>query len=416
MSQAYKTSILPGRPLRLDAAELLRQRDHHVLHARVVAGTGGGPEKTILRSAGYADAAGLGMSAMYLHPQGDLGITAIEHAAREQGCDFNAVGERGPIDPNTIRRALRVCRECGITVWHAHDYKTDLLGLVLRRWHPMKLVTTLHGYTWETWRTQLYYRIDSSILRHYDHVIAVSPQLQTHARKCGVLKDRLSYIPNGIRMAEAISSRTQRGVREAWGMADDDYVVGVVARHSIEKGVDRAVRAFADFSKRCSRARLMLIGDGPQRASLASLARELGVADRVTFCGWQECTQDFYPAMDVLLLPSHTEGLPNVVLEAMVNRVPVVATQVGAVPDVLVHGACGRLLDDDEATWPAVLAACATDAQAQRAMALRGEARVGERFTFDRRMRDVFAVYDALLATRYADALVPREMPLSRAA
>jgi len=413
---AQGASILRSRPLRLDAHEVLGESAHHVLHARVVAGTGGGPEKTILRSEAYARRAGLGMSSLYLHPTGDPGIEAIRRRAESLDCSLLTVGERGPIDPGTVRQALRVCREQGVTVWHAHDYKTDLLGLVLRRWHSMKLVTTLHGYTWDTWRTQLYYRIDSSILRHYDRVVAVSPQLADHARRCGVQESRLTYIPNGIQVAEAESTRSRDAVRSEWGIDQDATVIGVVARHSVEKGVDRAIRAFSQLSPASENLRLMLIGDGPERARLEQLTAGLGVADRVVFCGWQKQTTGFYSAMDLLFLPSHTEGLPNVVLEAMVNRVPVAATRVGAVSDVLDGGGCGLLLDDDEASWPAVIGELLGNRVVREMFARRGERRVGERYTFDRRMRDVFEVYDRALGTDYASALTAGEQALPLAA
>jgi len=387
-----------------------------VLHARVVAGTGGGPEKTILRSARYASRVELDMSALYLHPRGDAGIETIQQRADALECQLLTIGERGAIDPGTIRHTLRVCREQNVTVWHAHDYKTDLLGLLLRRWHKMKLVTTLHGYTWDTWRTQLYYRIDSSILRHYDHVIAVSPQLADHARRCGVPADKLSYIPNGIRLEEAHSQTTREVVRDAWGLPQEAEVIGVVARHSVEKGVDRAIRVFSQLSTDRENLRLMLIGDGPERATLERLAAELGVADRVVFCGWQKRPTDFYPAMDLLLLPSYTEGLPNVVLEAMANRVAIAATRVGAVPDVLDAGDCGVLLEDDEVAWPDAIATFMANHLLRQRFVRRAERRVAERFTFDRRMRDVFAVYDGLLGTGYAARLDSHEPILRQAA
>src|SRR5690606_27096685 len=122
----------------------------HILHVRVVSGAGGGPDKTIVRSAAYVDPRRDRVTCAYLHPAGDPGIDVIRATAARYGTELIAIPERGPIDFAAIRALTQLCQRRSVTVWHGHDYKSDLLGLSIRSLHPMTLVTTAHGFTRET--------------------------------------------------------------------------------------------------------------------------------------------------------------------------------------------------------------------------------------------------------------------------
>ena len=376
-----------------------------MLHARVVAGSGGGPEKTILRSTAYAQDSGMHMATAYLHPHRDPGINAIQKCAAQHGTTLHTIPETGPVDPRALQQLLQLCRRERINVWHAHDYKTDVLGLLLKPLHPMKLVTTLHGYTWDTSRTKLYYRIDSAVLRGYDHVLSVSPLLTKHARDCGVPEQRITHVPNGIDLSEYPRKSDGSTVRKQYDLSPGDVVIGVVARHSQEKGVDRAIAALHGILQHHPNAKLLLIGDGPERDNLQQLAQALHIKHAVRFAGWQQDVKAFYPVMDVLLIPSLTEGLPNAALEAMAMRVPVASTRVGAVPELLEQGQAGVLLGDEADRWARQMHLLLANPSARQAIAAKAHQRVTEHYTMTQRMQRVFAVYDQLLGTRHAEAL-----------
>ena len=106
----------------------------------------------------------------------------------------------------------------------------------------MKLVTTAHGFTRETWRTRLYYHVDNLAMLGYDQVIAVSPPLIKHCAYHGVNPDRLTYIPNAIDAAEYTRTRTQAQAKSAMGLPSNRFAIGVIGRLSPEKGVDRAIQ------------------------------------------------------------------------------------------------------------------------------------------------------------------------------
>jgi len=368
-----------------------------ILHTRVVTGAGGGPDKTILRSAAGLDGARYHCAAAYIHPAGDRGIEALRDTAAHFGMPMHTIPERGAFDLRTVRLLLDTCRRLRVDVWHAHDYKTDILGRLLRRYHPMKLVTTMHGFTGETWRTRLYARLSNRAMRGYDRVIAVSPLLLRHAAEHGVHPDKLRHVPNAIDLNEYARMQSREQAKYALGLCKDEHAIAVVSRFSVEKGVDRAIRMFDKIHALRPETRLHLIGDGPQRAQLEALTDELELTYAIRWWGWQTDTRPILEAMDTLALTSHTEGLPNVVLEAMALGLPVAATRVGAVPDVLDEGGCGVLLGADESQWAEQVMPLIAQPIVRERLTSAATARLQSRYAFDQRMRRIEAIYAELM-------------------
>jgi glycosyltransferase involved in cell wall biosynthesis len=372
-------------------------RPANVLHVRVVTGAGGGPEKTILRSPRYRDPDRYHMAAAYLYPQGDPGMCVIRQNARQLDCPLYEIAEEHALDHHSVGALLELCRELKIDIWHGHDYKSNMLGLLIKRMHRMKLVSTAHGFTRETWRTRLYYHMDNLAMLGYDQVVAVSPQLIQHCARHGVNPDRLTYIPNAIDTTEYTRTRSTAQAKADLGLASDRFAIGVIGRLSPEKGVDRAIRMLPSLLASHPMAELHLIGDGPQRGQLEALAAQLGVSDAITWWGWQADARPIYEMLDALLLPSRTEGLPNVVLEAMAMRVPVAATDVGGVSDLLEDGADGIILGAHEQEWASQISPLLASPALLASYTERAYRRVHHAYNFRKRMTSVMAIYDRAL-------------------
>ncbi len=369
-----------------------------VLHVRTVSGAGGGPDKTILRSPRAIDPHRYRMAVACVYPAGDPGFDTIRRRAAALDCPLIELPERGPADPRTPWRLLRLCRRLGVAVWHGHDYKSDLLGVALRRLHPMRVVTTAHGFIRKDARTRLYTRLGDAALRRCDHAIAVSPAIARHCRDLGLPPGRVSLIPNAIDLDECRRQHDRDDARAALGIRPDAIAIGVVGRLSTEKGVDRAIRTLAALRPRRSMLELHVVGDGPQREALERLAGQLGVAGAARFWGWREDARAIVEALDALLVPSHTEGLPNAALEAMALGVPVAATAVGALPELLDHGRCGVLLEPGDVTaWVDPLTALLSDDARRDELGAAARRRVERHYAFSRRMAAVADVYDHVL-------------------
>jgi glycosyltransferase involved in cell wall biosynthesis len=215
-------------------------------------------------------------------------------------------------------------------VVHTHGYRADLLAGNAARRARVPVVTTLHGFVGGDWKLRVYERLQRRSLARFDAVVAVSARM---ADDLGSRAEsmRLHVIPNAYGATRA--PMTRQAAREALGIPPDRFEIGWVGRFSREKGPDVAVRALAMPASR--EAHLSMIGDGPERAGAISLAGELGVRNRVSFHGMRLDAADLLPAFDAFVLSSRSEGTPIVLFEAMAARVPVIATRVGGVPEVV---------------------------------------------------------------------------------
>ncbi|MEQ9453074.1 MAG: glycosyltransferase family 4 protein [Phycisphaeraceae bacterium] len=374
-----------------------------VLHVRVLADHGGGPDKTILRSMSYLKAAGYRAAAAYIHPPEHDGILTILGHARTAKASVFPIPDRGALDVSTTFRLAQLCHDLSVKIWHAHDYKSEAIGLMIKSVLPMRLVSTLHGYVHADRKAQLYYEIGRQCLRGYDHVLAVSPDLVEPARRAGVAPDRITYVPNAIELDRFTRTRTTEQAKADLGIPKNRMVLGTVARLSGEKRIDRSITLLAELQQAGHDAELRIIGDGPERQPLEEHARALGVGG-VIFQGWSTHPAKQMEAMDLLLLPSDKEGLPNALLEAMALGVPVAATPVGGVPDLLDQGNAGILLTAPPSEWPQQLSFLLTNPEARIALANTARQRIENHFTFDHRMRNVIDIYDELLDRRQAHA------------
>ena len=126
-----------------------------ILDARVLRGSGGGPDKTIINSPRYLDADGYRMLCVYMHDPDDPGFKILRTKAEAKGVELISVADRGPLDWRVVPQMVEICKRERVDVWHGHDYKSNALGLVLKRFWPMRLVTTVHGWVQHTAHSSL---------------------------------------------------------------------------------------------------------------------------------------------------------------------------------------------------------------------------------------------------------------------
>lgn len=244
---------------------------------------------------------------------------------------------------------------------HTHGYRPDVLDAGVARRAGIPIVTTAHGFTGGSWRNRVYEYLQRRAFRHFDAVVAVSRPLGERLRQDGVGASRLYIVPNAWRGSAPPLGR--QAARQALGLGGDGLTLGWVGRLSAEKGPDVLIDALA-FLKELPLT-VCMIGDGIDKPGLAARAARIGVADRIRWLGAVPDAERIFPAFDVCVLSSRTEGTPVVLFEAMAAGVPVVATSVGGVPDV-VSAREGLLVPSEN---PRALAAALRSAFAHRAAA-----------------------------------------------
>jgi glycosyltransferase involved in cell wall biosynthesis len=279
-------------------------------------------------------------------------------------------------------------------VVHTHGYRADVVGGALARRHRITTVSTVHGFTGGGRRNRFYERIQRFALRRANAVVAVSAPLAEQLASAGIDRDKIHCVPNAF--TPTVTALARSAARERLGLQPGGLVAGWVGRLSREKGADVMLDAFLHVD---SSWQLSIIGDGPERHALQQQAKSLGIADRIIWHGLVENAASLLAAFDVFVLSSRTEGTPIVLFEAMHASVPIVATRVGGVPNVI--GPSQALLVPGEE--PNAIARAVNDVARDPAAAAHRTVRARDRLqSFDtaRWLEAIDAVYEAARVSR----------------
>ena len=234
-------------------------------------------------------------------------------------------------------------------ILHCHMFHANVLGRWIgRRAGVPKIVSTVHiaERRRRPWRFWLERRTDplGTITVCVSHSV-----LEFHSKKTGIPRERFTVIPNGIDTARfAEPSRSPAEVRAELGIAPGSKIIGSVGRLDAQKGYRYLIPAFARVLGELGDVELVIAGAGPEAAMLRRLAVQAGCADHVHLIGRRTDVPDLLHAFDVFAMPSLYEGLPLALIEAMAAGVPVVASAVDSVPEVLVAGRLVRPADPAE--------------------------------------------------------------------
>jgi glycosyltransferase involved in cell wall biosynthesis len=238
------------------------------------------------------------------------------------------VGARSYLREYRSLSALVACLQPDVV--HTHGYRADVIGGSVARAHHVPTVSTVHGFTGGGSRNRLYERVQSLALRRADAVIAVSAPLVLRLTEGGIPPGKIHCVPNGF--AQAVDTLTRAAARKRLDIKPDALVAGWVGRLSREKGADVMLRALAEADPRWH---LSFIGEGDEFDRLRQQAATLRIADRIAWHGHIANAGSLLAAFDAFVLSSRTEGTPIALFEAMNAGVPIVATRVGGVPDVV---------------------------------------------------------------------------------
>lgn len=229
------------------------------------------------------------------------------------------------------RELAQLCARIRPDVVHTHGYHADIVGGAAAARMRVPRISTVHGFTGGDWRNRLYEASQRRVLRGFDAVVAVSRPIASTLATSGVEMDRLHVFPNAF--ADDTDPWDRAAARAFLGLAADRVHLGWVGRLSAEKGCDIAIDALAKLND--PNIELSIIGDGAERAELERRAARAGVAQQIRWHGALPRVAHLYGAFDAFVLSSRTEGTPIVLFEAIAAGVPVIATAVGGVPDVV---------------------------------------------------------------------------------
>jgi len=320
----------------------------------------------------------------------DPGVVADQ--IRASGVQVIDLRAKGKWDLSVAWRLYRLLRHEHPAILHTWMFHANVLGRILGRLAGVPIIisserTMGQESRWRYWLNRLTDPLT-------DRVVCVSQQVADFAvQEVGIPQHKIVVIPNGINLREFDRLPAKQQARAALELPYDRALIGTVARLDPVKRLDVLLQAMASVKS----VGAVIIGDGPERARLEALRKQLGLVERVRFVGQQSNVPEWLAAMDLFVLSSDWEGMSNALLEAMAASLPVVATAVGGTSGV-VDGVTGLLVPprDPDALAKAIIALL-QDRERAEAMGRAGRERVERYFSVERMVQQTEALYEELI-------------------
>lgn len=280
----------------------------------------------------------------------------LETEALRRGYDVQKFRMKAGPNIRGILEVLRYAQTNHYDLIHSHGYKGNiLLGFIPQKIRRIPMVSTLHGYTSTSGfsKMRIYEWLDIRSLPYIDAVVLVNKNMLSSPRLRNLRGVNFFVINNGIPSSDAnphsdfpdlsLIPNTHLD-REILSFCRQGFVIGSIGRLSKEKGYTYLLDAVQLLVQEKMDVRLVLIGEGYERKNLEAQIETNNLNDRVLLAGYREDARQYIPFFKIYTIPSLTEGLPITLLEAMQAKVPIVASAVGGIPEVLLNGQAGLLV------------------------------------------------------------------------
>ncbi len=291
--------------------------------------------------------------AIFVRPEYDNDILWKE--AEKLKIPLEPVVIRSAFDFNQLRDIEAIIRKHKPAVLHTHGYKTNILAFLFAKRFNIKVISTVHGWLHaDRLITRFLNQVNLLCLRRFDNIIAVSEAVKTGLEKCGIPAAKITVIKN-IPAFSSGGPSAAGSVKDKLGISPQAKLVGFIGRLEKVKGGAQFIDAALSALETRKDLHFLLIGDGSQKPVLEEMVEKSGQQSHFHFTGYLSDPTEAFNSLDLYVLSSLDEGIPLTLLEAMSFGIPVIATKVGGVPEVITNGLNGILLPPDNA--PAMAAA-----------------------------------------------------------
>jgi glycosyltransferase involved in cell wall biosynthesis len=322
-------------------------------------------------------------------------------AARELGLEVDIIPERFRFDLRVIPSLREAIERRAPDIVLTHHVKSHFLMKMSRLWQKYVWVAFHHGYTKTHFREHLYNRMDRLSLPTANRVITVCEAFARELASAGVRRERINVQHNSIRPEKLASAEEAQAIRNKFAVKEGEPLVLAIGRLSSEKAHIDLLDAFHHLQTNNSelKAKLVIVGDGPERERLEAAARSLSINGHVYFAGQISEVKPYYAAAHLLALPSHSEGSPYVLLEAMAAGLPIVATAVGGVPEMVEDEESALLVPPrDSQKMAAAIARVLKDPELARRLARNASALIATRYSPETYVNSLVEIYRQLIS------------------
>jgi len=303
-----------------------------------------GPAKNVIEFASRAATRGSHQGRLDLSiiafVRGDERYNAFVAAARAAGVVVDVIHERFAFDIGVIPQLRRIVAARQPSIIQTHAVKSHFLVWLARLHRRHRWIAFHRGYTWVDLKVRAYNHLDRLSLPAADQVVTVCNAFASDLQRIGISGERIVVRHNMVLPFVPSMPEEVADLRRLWGIAAHSLILLSVGRLSREKGHSDLIDAINVLRAMPIRStfHLVIVGDGPERKAIRQKIDQLGLGDLATLTGQQHNMRPYYSMADIVVLPSHSEGSPNVLLEAMAARIPTVATNVGGVLEIAKHG------------------------------------------------------------------------------
>lgn len=359
----------------------------------------GGPEKQILEQFSHLDVGRFRPLICCFRESGC--DNPIQEQAQKMGIACRTVDARSAFDLRTIARLRRILIEEKVDLLCSHGYKPNIIGRIAAWLAGIPAIAISRGWTSENPRIRVYEKLDKFFLNFADKVVAVSHGQRDKILALGANADRVVVIHNAINLEKIPEAGWRQQLRQELGVPQDAFVVASAGRLSPEKNYGTLVEVARQAIQHNANIYFVIFGEGVLRGELERSIGAAGLCGHFLLPGFRKDLQELLHGIDVFMLPSLTEGLPNVVLEAFAVCKPVVATRVGGTPEVVQEGVSGFLTEPDE---PELMARhildLADNPNLCHRMGKAGYEYIQEHFSFESQTREYEQLYMNVLKMR----------------
>lgn len=300
---------------------------------------------------------------------------------------------------------LRIIRLERPDIVHTHTSKAGILG----RWAAWfcrvpVIVHTPHGHVFWGYfnplRTRLFIGLERCTARITNAIVTLTPQeREDHLRFRIAPEAEFTVIHSGVDLERFLANRLEEAeAKTTLGIPPGITVIGTAGRLTAVKGQEVLIRAASELIRRGDDLFLIFLGEGELRSELEELTFRLGITERVRFLGWRTDVARIMAACDIFCLPSLNEGMGKVLVEAMALGKPVVASDIGGIKDIVLHGENGLLVPvGDIAAWREAIGLLCRDPEGRHRMGDAGR-RIAPRYGSGEMIKMIDQLYGNLLA------------------
>ncbi len=328
---------------------------------------------------------------------------------RAKGLQVFVVKKRFRLDLTVVIRLVRIIKEKRVDIIHTHNVTSNFYGRLAHILSGRPVVTTVHANVFEEHKSslgseaigRLVAKLDLYMARFSNRLITVASHLRDMLIEHGVDAQKVVLVRTGLAVdkADPKLSGDARSLMKAFGIDDDECVVGIVGRLVPIKNHRMFIDAAKEVIERGWRVKFLIVGDGMLHDELRDYTHSLGLTEKVVFAGWREDMELIYLIMNIFVISSTSEGFSIAPLEAMKHAVPIIATRVGGLPEIVKDGETGILVESDDAHALAeAIVYLLKNPEKRKEMGLAGRRLLEEFLTADKMAGHIYSIYISVIS------------------